>query len=203
VQTLFDADRFAALETLFLERNQRTPGDVEVVLGLQQVYYKWGKWPQALEWSERAAALRSHDAEAQYGVATFIWQLLSSKGGGTEVAGYDPRPRPADEIPDGAAAVKRKGHGKPPEPPPPPPPPPAGPDDFNAGARVELADEGIAFLGKALALRPRYPEAMTYMGLLYRQKSFAFFADPAKWQAAVDKANEWQKKAQDARAGKS
>src|SRR4051794_23279959 len=120
VQTLFDADRFAPLETLFLERNRRTPADVEVVLGLQQVYYKWGKWPQALEWSERAATLRSREAEAQYGVATFIWQVLSSKGGGAEMAAYDPRPRPADEIPDAVAPVKRKGHGKPPEPPPPP-----------------------------------------------------------------------------------
>ena len=44
---------------------------------------------------------------------------------------------------------------------------------------------------------------MTYLGLLWRQKSFGLFADPAAWQAAVDRSNEWQKKALAARAGKS
>jgi hypothetical protein len=44
---------------------------------------------------------------------------------------------------------------------------------------------------------------MTYLALLYRQKSFAFFTDVSKWQEAVDKANEWQKRANVARTGKS
>ena len=35
---------------------------------------------------------------------------------------------------------------------------------------------------------------MIYSNLLYRQKSFAFFNELDKWQAAVDKANEWQAK---------
>ena len=58
VQTWFDIDDFATLEKTFLERNRRAPDDYDVVHGLQEVYYKWGKWPQALEWSKRAAALR-------------------------------------------------------------------------------------------------------------------------------------------------
>jgi tetratricopeptide (TPR) repeat protein len=204
IQTLFDADDFATLEGIFLERNRRTPGDVDVVQGLQQVYYKWGKWPQALQWSRRAAALRAAEAEAQYGVGTFVWQVLSSKGGGAEMAAYDPRPRlPPEEIPDEQRDVKRKM--KPAAAPVPvaPPPPPIAASDITGALRAQLADEGIAYLEKALALRPRYPEAMTYLGLLYRQKSFAFFAEPPKWQMAVDKANEWQKKALEARGGKS
>jgi tetratricopeptide (TPR) repeat protein len=155
IQTLFDADDFAALEALFVARNRAAPGDVGVVRGLQQVYYRWGKWAQALDWSKRAAALRAGDAEAQYAVGTFVWQVLSTK---VEIAGAE---------------------------------------------RASLADEGIAFLEKALALRPRYPEAMTYLGLLYREKSLAFLADVPDRQAAVDKANEWQKRALEARGGKS
>ena len=46
-------------------------------------------------------------------------------------------------------------------------------------------------------------EIQSYLGLLYRQKSFALFAEPAKWQAAVDEANRWQQKALEARGGKS
>ena len=54
-----------------------------------------------------------------------------------------------------------------------------------------------------MRLRPRYAEAMTYLALLYRQKSFSFFDDLPQWQAAVDKSNEWQKRANLARTGKS
>ena len=59
-------------------------------------------------------------------------------------------------------------------------------NDITGALRVELADEGIRYLQAALRLRPRFPDAMTYLGLLYRQKSYAYFADVAKWQEAVD-----------------
>jgi tetratricopeptide (TPR) repeat protein len=203
VQTLFDADDFAALEARFLAQSRAAPDDVAVVLGLQQVYYKWGRWPQALAWSRRAAALRAGDAEAQYRVGTFVWQLLSSKGGGDEMAAHDPRPRPPaeGEIPTGRAGVGRKQMKS--ETPTAPPPPPTAPGDITGPERAALADEGIGFLEKALALRPHYPDAMTYLALLYRQKSFALFADPTAWQVAVDRANDWQTKALATRAGKS
>src|SRR4029079_15885858 len=115
VQTWFDTDDFATLEKNFLELWASTPNDYDVVHSLQEVYYKWGKWPQALEWSTRAAALRPNDAEAQYGVGTFIWQILASRGAGRDMAAYDPRPRPAPDD-DAAAAARAKHRGKPGEP---------------------------------------------------------------------------------------
>src|SRR6185295_3135035 len=68
IQTWFDTDDFPALERTFLERNRQNPNDVEPVRGLQEVYFKWGRWREALDWSKRAAALRPADAETQYGV---------------------------------------------------------------------------------------------------------------------------------------
>jgi tetratricopeptide (TPR) repeat protein len=209
IETMFDAGDLHGLEVLFLERNRRAPDDVDVVRGLQQVYYKGGKWPQALTWSKRAAALRANDAEAQYGVGTFIWQVLSARGGGAEMAAYDPRPRlppPDAEIAAATPDVKTKVKGKKPAAEPVPVAPPApmvAANDITGAARAELAEEGIRYLQRALALRPRYAEAMTYVGLLYRQKSFAFFGEIPKWQAAVDQSNEWQKRANVARTGKS
>jgi tetratricopeptide (TPR) repeat protein len=189
IQTWFDTDDFAALEAHFLAGTRARPSDVEPVRGLQEVYFKWGRWRDALEWSKRAAALRPSDAEAQYAVGTLVWQVLSGHGGGMEVAAYDPWPHPAT---DGASVLS----------PPAPPPPPAG-GDIGADLRIELADQGLAHLERALALRPKYPEAMTYLGLLWRQKSFAYFADPIAWQAQVDQADAWQKRALTARPGKS
>ena len=204
MQTWFDTDAFATLEKNFLERAARAPDDYDVVHSLQEIYYKWGKWPQALEWSTRAAALRPNDAEAQYGVGTFIWQVLAARGGGPDMAAYDPRPRPAPEGDEAVAAKpKRRGKSDEPEMVPPPPPPASLPGDVTGKARVDLADQAIAHLEKAIALRPHYPDAMTYLALVWRQKSFALFAEPAAWQQAVDRANEWQKRAVAARAGKS
>jgi tetratricopeptide (TPR) repeat protein len=206
IQTWFDIDDFATLETTFLERNRRTPGDYDVVHGLQEVYYKWGKWPQALEWSTRAAALRPNDAQAQYGVGTFIWQILAGHGGGPDMAAYDPRqrprPAPADDDP---AASRPKHRGKPDEPElmPPPAPPAALAGDVTGQTRVDLADQAITHLEKAVALRPHYADAMTYLALVWRQKSYALFAEPTAWQQAVDRANDWQKRAMAERAGKS
>jgi tetratricopeptide (TPR) repeat protein len=205
VQTWFDVDDFATLETTFRERLRHAPADYDAVHGLQEVYYKWGKWPQALEWSARAAALRPNDAEAQYGVGTFIWQILAGHGGGPDMAAYDPRPRPApaDDTEAAAHKPKRRGSSDAPDLIAPPPPPAAAPDDVTGTARVDLAERAIAHLERAVALRPHFADAMTYLALVWRQKSYALFADPPAWQRAVDRANEWQKRALAERAGKS
>jgi tetratricopeptide (TPR) repeat protein len=181
IQTWFDTDDFRALEQTFLERNRRNPDDVEAVRGLQEVYFKWGKWREALDWSKRAAALRPADAETQYGVGTFVWQLLSSKGGGGQMAAFNPWPSPEHPRPE---------------------PPAAASGDISGEERVALADVGISYLHRALSLRPRYPEAMTYLALLWRQKSFGLVVDPIAWQGAVDEADEWQRRATLARGGK-
>jgi tetratricopeptide (TPR) repeat protein len=186
LQTRFDVQDYPWLEATFLARHREAPGDLDAVHGLQDVYFKWGKWPQALEWSKQAAALRADDAEAQYGVGTFVWQILSTHGGAAALAGYSPWPNVAKT---GASMTVA--------------PPAPAPGDIAADARIALADQGIAYLEKAIARRPHYPEAMTYLALLWRQKSFAFLTDPIAWQGAVDEADNWQQKAADARAGKS
>src|SRR5207302_402889 len=100
-----------------------------------------------------------------------IWQILAAHGGGPDMAAYDPRPRPAADD-DAAASIARrsKTRGKPDEPAliPPPPPPAAVPGDVTGHARVELADQAIAHLEKAVALRPRDADAMTYLALVWR-----------------------------------
>lgn len=193
VQTLFDANDLGALETLFLAQaraaERRGAIDLEAAAGLQQVYFKQGNWARALSWARKAADARPGDADAQYRQGAFLWQLLSSHGGGPDMTAFDPRAGaratgPASG-PNAAGAAKQ--------------PPLAAPEDISGALRIDLADEGIRYLERAIALRPHHVEAMIYLNLLYRQKSFAFFAEPDQWQAAVDKANEWQRKGLEAR----
>lgn len=165
VQTLLDLGEYRTLERSFSLRHEKNPTDLDAVMVLRQVYYKLGRWREALDFYRKAAALRPTDAEAQYAMGTFVWQLLESHGGGAAFADYDPRPRPERRSPPAGAS-----------------------GDIVGGDRIALAEEGIRYLERAIALQPRYPDALTYIGLLYRQESFARFDDPAAWQAAVSQA---------------
>jgi tetratricopeptide (TPR) repeat protein len=171
-QTLFDADRFEALSALYRARLQVAPNDPAAINALIQVYSRWDRWDDALHWTLERARREPQNAEAQYAVGVFIYNRLFARGGGTEQSSFDPRSTQAGR-----------------------PLPVPAPGDITGPERVALADQGIEHLQKAVAIRPNYADALTYLGLLYRQKSFAFFDRPAEWQAAVDSAESFRQKA--------
>jgi tetratricopeptide (TPR) repeat protein len=172
-QTLFDADRFDTLVAIYGEQLQRKPQDPAALNALIQVYARAGRWDEALHWTIERAERQPQEAEAQYSVGVLIYTRLFEKGGGADQSSFDPRPQGKEQKL--------------------PPAPAEG--DILRQERVSLADTGIGYLKKALALRPTYADAMIYLGLLYRQKSFAFFDRPAEWQAAVDDAESYRKSA--------
>jgi tetratricopeptide (TPR) repeat protein len=177
VQTLFDADRFQTLADLYQARLRANPNDIQALSGLIQVYTRWNRLDEALQWYQRRANLQPNDPEAQYAVAVFLWSQLFQKGGGVEMASFDPRPDPSKP--------KEKKI---------PPPPALG--DIVGAQRARLADLGIAYLQRALKLRPKYPEAIVYLSLLERQKAIAFFSDPQQYQASIDAAEKWRHQAE-------
>jgi tetratricopeptide (TPR) repeat protein len=179
LQTLFDSDKFDDLIKIYTERFNKNPKEIENVNGLIQVYSKANKLDESLEWYNRKAEILTNDPEAQYGVGVFLWQQLMQHGGGPEKQTFDPRPDP--NHPKAVKLIPGDNHG-----------------DIVSQQRIDLADSGIKFLEKAVALRPKYHEAMVYINLLYRQKSFAYFSEPAEWQKCIDHALEWQKKSLEA-----
>jgi tetratricopeptide (TPR) repeat protein len=178
VQTLFEADRFEQLSIMYQKRAAENARDEEALNSLIQVYSKWPDHTrQALEWYGKKAALKQDDAEAQYAPAVFIWQLLQQKGGGNDKAEFDPRPESG-----GRRKAKKKE------------PPAFAADDIVGAARIELADEAVRYLERAVAIRPKYMEAMVYLNLIYRQKAIAYLDKPEEWQKCIDKALEWRDK---------
>ena len=188
VQTLFDLGEHRTIERIFNLRHEKNPNDLDVVLVLEQVTFKLGRWRDALQFYRKAALLRPHDAEAQFALGAFIWQVLQTHGGGPAFVQYDPRPRPERAARAPSPSPSPSPPPTPPTSPPQPPPPAFGPDDVVGAERLALADDGIRALGRALELRPRYPEALTTIGLLYRQQSFALFSEPSAWERAVSQA---------------
>src|SRR5271157_4382976 len=58
-----------------------------------------------------------------------------------------------------------------------------------------LVDEGLQYLGQAMANRANYDEAMSYENLVYRRKADVDFQDAAAVKADVASAKEWSSKA--------
>jgi tetratricopeptide (TPR) repeat protein len=171
-QTLFDADRFEDLVRLYEQQLASTPDDPAAINGLIQVYTRWDRWDEALRWMGERAKRRPADPEAHYAVGVFIYNRLFAKGGGPEKSTFDPRP-----------GLEPKQ------------PPPFGPGDITGKERIALADQAIFELKRALELRPTYTEALTYLGLVHRQQSFAYFDQPTAWQASVDSAEALRRQA--------
>jgi tetratricopeptide (TPR) repeat protein len=221
IQTLFDADRFPALVTLFEERLKKDPSDLAALNGEIQAYSRSNHLEEALGAYQKKAALLPNDAEAQYAVGVFVWQQLFQRGGGPDKASFDPRVdpnAPGADATEGQGKGKRKrmsdhgtksrakGKGKrktsdgaaPPstsggaDEEPHKTPPPFAVGDITGAQRAALADLGIKYLQRALALRPQYREAMVYLNLLLRQKALAYLTRPSLWQATIDQAEVWR-----------
>lgn len=177
VQTLFDADRFAALIAMYEGQLKNDPNNMVAINSLINVHSRADHWAEALKWSMKRADIESKDAEAQYTVGVMIYNRLFQKGGADKAA-YDPRPDPN-------ADPKA----------PPKTPPPFTMGDLMGSERIRMADLGIQYMTRALELRPSYREAMGFMSLLYRQRAFAFLDKPVDWEVCINTAEEWRGKA--------
>ena len=180
VQTLFDADRYDALVHMYQEQLKGNPANLAAINGLITVYARSNDWRQALHWTTRRADLEPHDAEAQYGVGVMIHNQLYQKGG-ADKSGYNPWPDPNADFKKHPELIKI--------------PPPFGSEDLVGEERIKLADQALTYLDKALAVRPTYREATIYVNLVYRQKALAYLEQPEQWQANIDLAEQWHKKA--------
>ena len=177
IQTLFDADRYDELKSIYEARLRAKPDNMAAIEGMIQVSSRSNDWEQELKWTAKRADLRPDDAEAQYATGVFIWSILYRKGGAGEKAKFDPRPPVNEDDP-------------------PKVPPQFYPGEIAGKQRIELANQGLKYLERAVKVRPNYREAIIYLNLLYRQKAFAFFDQPDRWLELLNEADTWRKKAQ-------
>jgi hypothetical protein len=70
---------------------------------------------------------------------------------------------------------------------------------LKAPQQAEYLKKGMEAVDKALELRPDYFEALTYKNLLLRQQALKVEKNPARQQALIKEADEFQKKAIDVR----
>jgi tetratricopeptide (TPR) repeat protein len=179
VQTLFDADRFDTLSAMYEAQLKKDPNDLAAINSLIAVHSRADHWADALRWSMKRADIQPKDAEAQHTVGVMIYQRLAQKGGSPDKSSYDPRPDPNASPKEQALKMA----------------PPFTVGDIVGSERARLADLGVNYLNRALEIRPGYQEALVFMGLLYRQKAFAYFEKPTEWELCNKIAEEWRLKA--------
>jgi tetratricopeptide (TPR) repeat protein len=143
---------------------ERDPKNINSIKGIAYIYLQMKKFEDAKTYYRKASEVDPNDPEVYYSVGVIDWTQA-----------YQPRMeerakiglKPEEPLKDKkvCAELKEKNWG--------------------------VIQDGIDSLGKALALRPDYDDAMAYMNLMYREKADLECDDPAARAADLKTADEW------------
>ncbi len=153
-----------------LEINTALTGSITAAKGIAFLYAQMNKFDEAKDYYGKAKQLNPRDPEPSYLIAVIDW-TLASQFRQQERAKLKLKPEDslAAKDHDVCLVVKEK----------------------NASNLAEALDN----LNKALELQPIYPDAMTYMNLVYLERADIQCDDPASRKADLKAADDWEKKA--------
>jgi len=157
--------------TIFQQVLSQDPTDVNSVKQIAGIYFQINKLEEAKTWQKKVLAMNPKDAEADYTIGVIDW-MEAHKNVLTAL-------QPAGFNDDGQGNLKV----------------PKKIMEPLAKQNAALIDEGLQYLKQAVANRPTYDDAMTYLNLMYRAKANQDFAKPAEVKADLAAAQEWTDKA--------
>ena len=157
--------------TIFQQVLSQDPTDVNSVKQIAGIYFQINKLEEAKTWQKKVLAMNPKDAEADYTIGVIDW-MEAHKNVLTAL-------QPAGFNDDGQGNLKV----------------PKKIMEPLAKQNAALIDEGLQYLKQAVANRPTYDDAMTYLNLMYRAKANQDYANPAELKADLAAAQEWTDKA--------
>jgi tetratricopeptide (TPR) repeat protein len=157
--------------SMFQEVLAKDPNDVNSIKQVAGIYFSIKKFAEAKEWQKKVLAIDPKDAEAAYTVGAIDWTLAHEN----TLKGLVP----AGLNDDGEGNVKA----------------PKKVMETIKQQNAPLVDEGLHYLNQAVANRPNYEEAMTYLNLTYRRKADVDYGNADAVKADVAAAKEWTAKA--------
>ena len=155
---------------IFKEVLAKDPSDVNSLKQVAGIYFSIKKLDDAREWQKKVLAVDPKDPEAAYTVGVIDWTLAHENTLKALV--------PAGITDDGEGNVKA----------------PKKVMDPLKEQNAPLVEEGLKYLNQALANRPNYDDAMSYLNLIYRRKADIDFGNPDAVRADVASAKEWSSK---------
>jgi tetratricopeptide (TPR) repeat protein len=156
---------------IFQQVLDKDPNDVNSLKQIAAINFSIKKFADAKEYQKKVLAVDPKDAEAAYTVGVINWTLAHENALKALI--------PAGLNDDGEGNVK-------------------APKQVLSTIKEQngpLVDEGLQYLNQALASRPNYDDAMSYLNLLYRRKADVDFGNPEAVKADVASAKEWSSKA--------
>ena len=157
--------------SIFQEVLAKEPNDVNSLKQIAAINFSIKKFDDAKEYQKKVLAVDPKDAEAAYTVGVINWTLAHENALKALV--------PAGLNDDGEGNVKA----------------PKQIMNTIKEQNASLVDEGLQYLNQALANRPNYDDAMSYLNLLYRRKADVDYGNPEAVKADVAAAKEWSSKA--------
>ncbi len=154
---------------------QEDPGSVTSLKGIAGLYYSTDKMDLAKNWQEKVIQADPKDPEAPYTIDAIDWKA-AYKNAVKDLSsnGIQNDDKGNMKMSKQVCAIVKKDN----EP---------------------LVTEGLKYLNQAVALRPSYDEAMTYLNLMYRRKADTDCGNPAEQTADLAQAQQWVDKAMGAR----
>jgi tetratricopeptide (TPR) repeat protein len=156
---------------IFQEVLDKDPTDVNSLKQIAGIYFSIKKYDDAKTWQKKVLAVDPKDAEAAYTVGVIDW-TLAHLNALKELA-------TANVNDDGEGNVKA----------------PKKVLQSISEENAPLVSEGLEYLNQAVADRPNYDDAMTYLNLMYRRKADVDYANPGEVKADVAAAKDWTTKA--------
>jgi tetratricopeptide (TPR) repeat protein len=156
---------------IFQEVLDKDPTDVNSLKQIAGIYFSIKKYDDAKTWQKKVLAVDPKDAEAAYTVGVIDW-TLAHLNALKELA-------TANVNDDGEGNVKA----------------PKKVLEAISQENAAYVSEGLEYLNQAIADRPNYDDAMTYLNLMYRRKADVDFANPGEVKADVAAAKDWTTKA--------
>jgi len=157
--------------SIFQEVLDKDPTDVNSMKQIAGIYFSIKKYDDAKTWQKKVLAVDPKDAEAAYTVGVIDW-TLAHLNALKELA-------TANVNDDGEGNVKA----------------PKKVLQTISEQNAPLVSEGLEYLNQAVADRPNYDDAMTYLNLMYRRKADVDYANPGEVKADVAAAKDWTTKA--------
>lgn len=156
---------------IFQEVLDKDPNDVNSLKQIAGIYFSVKKYDEAKTWQKKVLAVDPKDAEAAYTVGVIDW-TLAHLNALKELA-------TANVNDDGEGNVKA----------------PKKVLQAISEENAPLVSEGLEYLNQAVADRPSYDDAMTYLNLMYRRKADVDYSNPSEVKADVAAAKDWTTKA--------
>jgi tetratricopeptide (TPR) repeat protein len=153
----------------------KDPKDINATKGIASIYFNTNQFDLAKQWQKKVLDIDPNDPEANYTIGVIDWGV-SRRNSLKVLEGMG-----STDKADGNPQLPKKDCQQ------------------LAAINTPINDEALAYLNKAVQIRPSYDDAMAYLNLVYRRKAETECGNDAARKADLAEAQVWTQRTMDTR----